>query len=315
MMGPLEDLLLTPQPLPGDHRDAIAMVHRNALRLLKLVNTLLDFSRIEAGRVRAHFEPVDLCTLTADLASTFRSAMERAGLAFDVSSACRLARPVYVDRDMWEKIVLNLISNAFKFTLHGRVAVSVGAAIGPCPGGRRGHGHRHSAGPAAARIRPLSPGRRLAGTQPRGIGHRTRPGPRTGQAARRRIERRERDRSRQHLHRLHSHRLGAPARRPDLCRRPQHRSCAPPRRTRKKRCDGCRRSAGDSEHPDAEAAHGERRTRQVPGTCSLPTTTRTCATTRNACCRSAGAWRRSATAPRRWPPRARRDPTSSSPTS
>jgi len=129
MMGPLEDLLLTPQPMPGDHRDAVAMVHRNALRLLKLVNTLLDFSRIEAGRVRAHFEPVDLCTLTADLASTFRSAMERAGLAFDVFCV-PFDEAVYVDRDMWEKIVLNLISNAFKFTLHGRVAVSVGLQSG-----------------------------------------------------------------------------------------------------------------------------------------------------------------------------------------
>jgi signal transduction histidine kinase len=127
MMGPLEELLQTP---PGEtvdeHRDAIAMVQRNGLRLLKLVNTLLDFSRIEAGRMRARFEPVDLCALTADLASTFRSAMERAGLDFRVVCDA-FDEPVYVDRDMWEKIVLNLVSNAFKFTLHGRVTVTVGA--------------------------------------------------------------------------------------------------------------------------------------------------------------------------------------------
>jgi signal transduction histidine kinase len=130
MMGPLEDLLLKPaEQLRDDNREAIAMVHRNALRLLKLVNTLLDFSRIEAGRVRARFEPVDVCALTTDLASTFRSAMERAGLEFHVH--CRpLGETVYVDRDMWETIVLNLMSNAFKFTLHGHVAVSIGLRSG-----------------------------------------------------------------------------------------------------------------------------------------------------------------------------------------
>ena len=97
-------------------------MHRNGLRLLKLVNVLLDFSRLEAGRVRAAFEPVDLAAYTAELASTFRSAMERAGLAFHVDCP-PLPEPVWVDRDMWEKIVLNLLSNAFKYTLQGAVAV------------------------------------------------------------------------------------------------------------------------------------------------------------------------------------------------
>ena len=56
------------------------MAHRNSLRLLKLVNTLLDFARIEAGRIDANFEPTDLARMTAELASTFRSAIEKAGL-------------------------------------------------------------------------------------------------------------------------------------------------------------------------------------------------------------------------------------------
>src|SRR5262245_19414132 len=127
MMGPLEDLLAKPEEgAVRENHESLAMVHRNGRRLLKLVNTLLDFSRIEVGRVRARFEPMDLCAFTTDLASTFRSAMERAGLAFRVECAT-LAEPVYVDRDMWEKIVLNLVSNAFKFTLRGGVVVSVDA--------------------------------------------------------------------------------------------------------------------------------------------------------------------------------------------
>lgn len=122
MLGPLEDLLTTEVGLSDHQRQPIELVHRNSLRLLKLVNTLLDFSRIEAGRIQALYQPTDLATLTIELASVFRSAIERAGLRFIVE--CEpTAEPVYVDRDMWEKIVLNLLSNAFKFTFTGEIAV------------------------------------------------------------------------------------------------------------------------------------------------------------------------------------------------
>ncbi|HEY8550643.1 MAG TPA: ATP-binding protein [Vicinamibacterales bacterium] len=121
LLGPTEAALASGGTLRGEELES---VHRNALRLLKLVNTLLDFSRIEAGRVQAVFEPTDLSTLTADLASAFRSATQRAGL--DLVVDCPpLPEPVYVDREMWEKVVLNLISNAFKFTFAGRIQVSL----------------------------------------------------------------------------------------------------------------------------------------------------------------------------------------------
>ena len=120
MLGPTEDALSSPeQALRGA---ALETVHRNQLRLLKLVNTLLDFSRIEAGRVQATYEPCDLPALTRDLASAFRSAIERGGLRFEVDCPPS-AQPVYVDREMWEKIGLNLISNAFKFTFEGTISV------------------------------------------------------------------------------------------------------------------------------------------------------------------------------------------------
>jgi signal transduction histidine kinase len=99
-------------------------VHRNELRLLKLVNALLDFSRIEAGRVQAHYESVELAQYTRELASAFRSAMERAKLRFEVSVE-PISGPVFVDRSMWEKIVLNLLSNALKFTFEGAVRVEL----------------------------------------------------------------------------------------------------------------------------------------------------------------------------------------------
>jgi len=84
------------------------LVQRNGQRLLKLVNSLLDFSRIEAGRVEASYEPTDLAQLTSDLASLFRSAIESAGLRLRLDLET-LREPVYVDREMWEKIVLNLL--------------------------------------------------------------------------------------------------------------------------------------------------------------------------------------------------------------
>jgi PAS domain S-box-containing protein len=126
MMGPIEELLSQATFSP-DQSAQLNMVHRNGLRLLKLVNTLLDFSRIEAGRVQAAFEPTDLAGLTSDLASGFRSAIERGGMSLKVECA-PLPEPVYVDGDMWEKIVLNLLSNAFKYTLEGEIVVALKAA-------------------------------------------------------------------------------------------------------------------------------------------------------------------------------------------
>jgi PAS domain S-box-containing protein len=105
-------------------KDELEIVNRNALRLLRLVNSLLDFSRIEAGRHKALFQPTDLAAFSADLASVFRSACEKAGLRLNIDCPS-LSQPVFVDREMWEKIVLNLLSNAFKFTFEGEIAVSL----------------------------------------------------------------------------------------------------------------------------------------------------------------------------------------------
>jgi PAS domain S-box-containing protein len=126
MMGPLEDVLAAPEGLSPEHRERLELAHRNALRQLKLVNTLLEFSRIEAGRIEASFEPTDLSILTAELASIFRAAIERAGITLIVDCP-PLPEPVFVDRGMWEKLVLNLLSNAFKFTFAGEIEVSLRA--------------------------------------------------------------------------------------------------------------------------------------------------------------------------------------------
>jgi signal transduction histidine kinase len=123
MLGPIEDMLARAGDSFTGSREEIDLVHRNTLRLLKLVNTL-NFSRIEAGRIEAVYEPTDLAAYTLELAGVFRSAIEKAGLRLSVDCPT-LPEPVYVDRAMWEKIILNLLSNAFKFTFEGGVKVGL----------------------------------------------------------------------------------------------------------------------------------------------------------------------------------------------
>jgi DNA-binding response OmpR family regulator/serine phosphatase RsbU (regulator of sigma subunit)/anti-sigma regulatory factor (Ser/Thr protein kinase) len=77
----------------------------------------------------AHYEPVDLARATADLAGTFRGAIERVGLTLTMQIE-PLSQPVYVDREMWAKIVLNLLSNALKFTFEGGIELAVREADG-----------------------------------------------------------------------------------------------------------------------------------------------------------------------------------------
>ena len=123
MLGPTADLLRAGHLDPAD-REHVELIHRNALRLQKLVNSMLDFSRIEAGRVAAMYQRTDVGAYTADLASAFRSAVERAGLKL-VIDAQPLHAALYVDREMWEKIILNLLSNALKHTFAGSISVRI----------------------------------------------------------------------------------------------------------------------------------------------------------------------------------------------
>jgi PAS domain S-box-containing protein len=122
ILGPLDELRARGTDPVTVSLGELELVHRNAIRLLKLVNTLLEFSRIEAGRVKASYQPVKLGEATEKIASVFRSAMERAGLQFEVK--CEESRSaIYVDKQMWEKIILNLLSNALKFTHEGKVSL------------------------------------------------------------------------------------------------------------------------------------------------------------------------------------------------
>jgi GAF domain-containing protein len=158
MLGPAEDALTdTEHPLTPAQQERVETIYRSGQRLLKLVNTLLDFSRLEAGRIDACYEPTDLASLTSEVASVFREVVERAGLR-PVVDCPPLPEPVYVDRGMWEHIVLSLLSNAFKFTFEGGDRGAYGHRSRSRTSLGQRYGHRYQGRRTAPPVHAVSPG-------------------------------------------------------------------------------------------------------------------------------------------------------------
>ena len=121
--APAEEALAdTDEPLPPTQRERIRLVRRNAARLRRLLNNILDVTRISSGGLHADRVATELGRFTREIAASFAPAIERGGLEFDVDCP-DLSRMSFVDREMWERIVLNLLSNALKFTLEGRITL------------------------------------------------------------------------------------------------------------------------------------------------------------------------------------------------
>ncbi|NUR17181.1 MAG: response regulator [Dermatophilaceae bacterium] len=119
--GPVSDALAA-DGLDDDMRRRFEMIARNAERLTGLVDRILDLTRVEAGAVEPHWAVVDLVTVTTGVAANFRPAIERLGIEF-VVECDDLGREAHVDVDMYERILLNLLSNALKFTPQGRIGI------------------------------------------------------------------------------------------------------------------------------------------------------------------------------------------------
>jgi signal transduction histidine kinase len=129
MLGPIEDMLAAEHAVPDGTRPQLEVIHRNALRLLRMVNMVLDFSRVGSGQIQSVYRPTDLARFTGEIAAHFAPLMERAKLGFTLDLS-PLPEPVYVDGEAWDKIVLNLLSNAFKFTMDGEVRIALDTADG-----------------------------------------------------------------------------------------------------------------------------------------------------------------------------------------
>ncbi|OBI67392.1 SpoIIE family protein phosphatase [Mycobacterium sp. E796] len=128
LLGPLEDAL-SDAPPESVLADRLTTAGRNARRLQRMVDSLLDFSRIEAGRANAKLVCTDVGALTEQIASSFSELCQRAGLGLVLDCGPALAD---VDPGMWETIVLNLLSNAVKYTLSGSISIEVRAEPADC---------------------------------------------------------------------------------------------------------------------------------------------------------------------------------------
>ncbi len=239
IMGPVQELRRRLADADPQVREELEVISRNGLRLGKLVNTLLDFSRIEAGRMQASYEPADLAQVTAELASVFRSAVDRAGLAFEVDCP-PLPEPVYLDRGMWEKVVLNLLSNALKFTFDGSIRIAVRAEGGQAVVTVADTGIGVPAQRDAAAVRAVPPHREHPLPLERGQRHRPGPGPGTRPAARRHHHRVQHRGRGHHVHHPPAFRARPPARRRPRPRRPRGDGLGhAPTRSSRRPCAGC----------------------------------------------------------------------------
>ena len=121
VLGPVAELRDAAAPGSALRAD-LELVHRNAQRLRRMVDRLLELSRLYAGQVDPHLEPVDLAPLTTGLVDMFRPAIEHAGLSLDLDCP-DLGEPAVVDRAMWEQVVPALLAHALAVASDGCITV------------------------------------------------------------------------------------------------------------------------------------------------------------------------------------------------
>ena len=185
MLAPTQEALSDErEPLPPSQRERLTMVERNGLRMLRLVNSLLDFARIEAGRVQASYVETDLGTLTAELASLFRSAIEGAGLELAIDCEPGPPERLCGSRDVGKDCSQSGFER-LQIYLPGENRRLAPFVPGPGPPHRVGHRNGHPGRPDRTRFRALPPHRGSARTDSRRNRYRTRAGAGTDAAARR----------------------------------------------------------------------------------------------------------------------------------
>jgi signal transduction histidine kinase/DNA-binding NarL/FixJ family response regulator len=130
ILGPVQKLLSAPD-LPEDSRRSLDLVDRNARLLLRHVNDLLDVAKLDAGKLVPRYRALDLAVLVRQTAANFASLADQRGLTFRIEAPATL--PAQADPDQLQRVLMNLISNAFKFTPPGG---TVRCALAAPEGGR-----------------------------------------------------------------------------------------------------------------------------------------------------------------------------------
>lgn len=118
------DLLLdeVDGPLNEDQKASLRKVAANARHLLQLINDVLDISKIESGKIELRPKEVDLKALIDSIMVTFEPLIAKKGLSFTLNIEPQ-AEKLYVDEDKAKQILINLISNAVKFTHQGGITL------------------------------------------------------------------------------------------------------------------------------------------------------------------------------------------------
>jgi len=114
--------------MPGQAR-LISQMYRNSLKLLDMINQMLDFSKFEAGKMELRLGPVDLDETVRDIIAVFEDVTERKGIKLGYVRKTSLP-PLYLDIDKLERILMNLLRNAIKFTESGSITVRTGKKQG-----------------------------------------------------------------------------------------------------------------------------------------------------------------------------------------
>ena len=123
ILGPLTKLAA--KNFPEEDKHSLRIMKRNANRLLRLINQLLDFSKLESGKMNLRASKGDIVSFVKGLLMSFQSLAEQKHINYHFTSDQKSIE-LYFDRDKAEKIFTNLISNAFKFTPeHGEITVSI----------------------------------------------------------------------------------------------------------------------------------------------------------------------------------------------
>lgn len=161
------------QTMTERQRTIIDRISGASRRLLDLIESLLEYARIESGRLQLHVEPTDLNFLVGEVVSELEPQATRRNLEIRFSPTTEV--PLLAsDPRLIRLILVNLVGNAIKFTEDGYVEVQVGNRAGPAPHYRAGHGPRNSGGPAVGGIRAVrAPG---AGASEAHAGRGTGPG-------------------------------------------------------------------------------------------------------------------------------------------
>jgi signal transduction histidine kinase len=116
ILGPTEQLLASPEITPKNHQN-IKIIEQNARLLLKQVNDLLDVSKLAEGQMTLDYSLVDIAQLVRVIAANFEGLAQQKNIEFMVNTPDSIC--VEIDREKIERVLLNLLSNAFKFTPQG----------------------------------------------------------------------------------------------------------------------------------------------------------------------------------------------------